>query len=200
MPVQKVKLSIVTVKPDVDFFVDVNALLSYHHACATPSVPPFSDLSFFKMISETLFIHQQREVSAKWFTMNWCIKVLFSLGSSMLTVSNTHCFFSVLPFSCQSSAIVKNFLPCLLCSKPLQTKYTVCIHVRPYTQLRFSLCTGCCLKCRISTKMFVFVQETRSFVVLCIMVALPVDKICSRYQLSPQTLSTVCYGASNSAV
>lgn len=42
-----------------------------------------------------------------------------------------------------------------------------------------------------------FCTRTRRFVVLCIMVALPVDKICSRYQLSPQTLSTVGYGAPN---
>lgn len=111
-------------------------------------------------------------------------------------------FSSVMPLSCQSSAIVKNFLPCLLCSKPLQAMYTVkvLIHVCPYTRLQFSLCISCCLKCRISTKNVCFCTRTRGFVVLCIMVAPHVDNICSRYQLSPQTLTTVSYGASNSAV
>lgn len=111
-------------------------------------------------------------------------------------------FSSVMPFSCQSSAIVKNFLPCLLCSKPLQAMYTVkvLIHVRPYTQLQFSLCISCCLKCRISTKMFVFVQEQEVLQYFVSWQPPSVDKICSRYQLSPQTLTTVGYGASNSAV
>lgn len=162
-------ISIVTVTPDVDFlFLDVNALSSHLHVCvwvcdpSPQSVPPFNGLSFCQMIW-TNINHAPTKgmvVSAKWFTMNWCIEILFSLGSSMRTLSNTHQFvylFSVMPFSCQSSAVVKNFIP--LCSKSLQTKYTVHIHVRPYKQWRFSFCIGCCLKCRISTKMFVFVQE-----------------------------------------
>lgn len=98
-----------------------------------------------------------------------------------------------MPFLCQSSAIVKNFLPCLLRSKPLQAMYTVkvLLHVRPYMRLQFSLCISCCLKMQDFYKNVCFCTRTRSFVVLCIMVAPPVDKICSRYQLSPQTLSTV---------
>lgn len=77
-------------------------------------------------------------------------------------------------------------------------------HVRPSKRSQFSLCIGCCLKMQDFYKkclFFLYKNNKRFFVVLCIMVALPVDEICSRQPTeSPQTLSPVGCEASNSAV
>lgn len=112
-------------------------------------------------------------------------------------------FSSVTPFSCQSSAIVKNFLtmPIILFKASTsnvycQSPYYSCLHA----VCSFHSVSNCCLKMQDFYKNVCFCTRTRSFVVLCIMVAPPVDKICSRYQLSPQILSTGGCGAPNSAV
>lgn len=154
-PVQKGKLYCDS-NTRCSFSVDVNAPLSYLHLCVNPLAPPFSGLNFFQMFwtNANLIQRKGKVVSAKWFTMNWCIKVIFSLDSSDLVKCSS--FSSVMPFLCQSSAIVKNFPSCLLCSKSLRAMYCQ----SPYSCMSLhAVCISCCLKCRISTKMFVFVQE-----------------------------------------
>lgn len=59
--------------------------------------------------------------------------------------------------------------------------------------LQFSVCINCCLNAGFLQEMFVFCTRT-SFVVLCIMVAPPVDITCSRHHLCPQTDSWRLWG------
>lgn len=195
-PVQKGKLYCDS-NTRCSFSVDVNAPLSYLHLCVNPLALPFSGLNFFQLFwtNTNLTQRKRKVVSAKWFIMNWCIKVIFSLDSSdlvqMLTVFFCNAF--LVPKFCHckelsAMPVMFNASTSNVLSKSLFMYVITC----SLYQLLF--------KMQDFYKNVCFCTRTRSFVVLCIMVAISVDRICSRFRISPQTLTTGGYGASNSAV
>ena len=154
--------SVVTVTPVVVFLL-MSMLFCLTSMCVTQSDPPFSGLSFPQTIwtNTNLTWTKGTVVSAIWFIMNWCIKVIFRLQSSMLTLSNALHFLlyrlphaKVLPLwrTFHHAYYVQSlYKQCILSEFLIMS---VLIHC-----LQFSVCISCCLKCRISTKVFVFVHE-----------------------------------------